>query len=46
MQWQKLKMRNEGLVNKIDPNVSRILQQHYALEREKVFQYPVSVYQS
>ncbi|KAG2173200.1 hypothetical protein INT43_004574 [Umbelopsis isabellina] len=42
MQWQKMKMRNEGLVNKIDHNVSRILQQHYALEREKVFHYPAT----
>jgi hypothetical protein len=46
MQWQKMKMRNEMLVSKVDANVSRVIQQHYALERERVFNYPVSVNKS
>jgi hypothetical protein len=29
-------------MNKVDTNISRILDQHYALERERVAQYPVS----
>jgi hypothetical protein len=42
LQWQLSQLRDSDAMNKVDTNISRILDQHYALERERVAQYPVS----
>lgn len=42
LQWQLSQLRDSDAMNKVDANVSRILDQHYALERERVSHYPVS----
>jgi hypothetical protein len=42
LQWQLSQIRDSDAMNKVDANVSRILDQHYALERERVARYPVS----
>ena len=42
LQWQLSQLRDSDAMNKVDANISRILDQHYALERERVAHYPVS----
>jgi hypothetical protein len=43
VQWQKSQMRDSDIMNKVDGNVARILDQHYALEQERVIKLPVSI---
>ncbi|KAI8575918.1 hypothetical protein K450DRAFT_259387 [Umbelopsis ramanniana AG] len=42
LQWQLSQIRDSDAMNKVDANISRILDQHYALERERVASYPAT----
>jgi hypothetical protein len=44
LQWQLSQMRDTDIMSRIDPNISRILDQHYDLERDRVARLPVSTW--